>query len=307
MPISGFDKPWRTKSSDLRFLGRERSRRPVPRVCGSSRRSREAPGAPARQTPTSPIDGEHVVRGAQLLASVAAAAVAAQPFAVEQMRAGQFDAQSRLAQSFDRVAVARFRNGALARERLHARIDAQRPIGRRGASALRNPRSDLGERVGLAASRRRLGELRRGKRLVAEHVAMEHAPGALERARMMTEAVVQHGGRVVGERHDPALTLRGRGSRQSSRSTRTFALRLRGTPPGAGWCSRGAGHRSCAKGARPRPRARRRPRAPLPAPTDWRESSTRTGAARVRRLPAQRALDARPASVRRRSPTPRWR
>ena len=41
---------------------------------------------------------------------------------------------------------------------------------------------------------------------------------------MITEAVVQHGGRVVGERDDPALTVRGRGvgSRRDQRGRSRF-------------------------------------------------------------------------------------
>ena len=49
--------------------------------------------------------GEHLVRGAQLLAGVEAAALAAQPLAVEEMRAGQLGAHAGAAEPVDRLAV----------------------------------------------------------------------------------------------------------------------------------------------------------------------------------------------------------
>ena len=45
---------------------------------------------------------------------------------------------------------------------------------------------------------------------MAENLSLKRAAGALERTRMISEAVVQHRGRIVGEREDPALTVRGR-------------------------------------------------------------------------------------------------
>ena len=49
--------------------------------------------------------GEHLVGGAQLLARVQAAALAAQPFAVEQMGAGELHADAGAAEPLDRLAV----------------------------------------------------------------------------------------------------------------------------------------------------------------------------------------------------------
>src|SRR5207253_2629153 len=51
---------------------------------------------------------------------------------------------------------------------------------------------------------------RRRERLVAEHVPLKHAARALERAFMVTEAVVQDRGRVVRENGDAALAVGGR-------------------------------------------------------------------------------------------------
>ena len=48
---------------------------------------------------------QHVVGGAQLLARVDAAALAAQPLAVEQMAAGELDADAGTAEARDRLAV----------------------------------------------------------------------------------------------------------------------------------------------------------------------------------------------------------
>ena len=65
----------------------------------------------------------------------------------------------------------------------------------------------------VACPRCRLGELRQRERLVAEHVSLEDAARAFERAVVAAEAVVQHGGREACERDDPALTLRRGGIR----------------------------------------------------------------------------------------------
>ena len=53
--------------------------------------------------------GEHLVRGAQLLAGVDAAVLAAQPLAVEQVRAGERHADAGAAEPLDRLAVERAR------------------------------------------------------------------------------------------------------------------------------------------------------------------------------------------------------
>ena len=72
--------------------------RTVSPVASSSRRARSA-------NASMPIVGEHLVRGAQLLAGVDAAVLAAQPLAVEQVRAGERDADAGAAEPLDRLAV----------------------------------------------------------------------------------------------------------------------------------------------------------------------------------------------------------
>src|SRR6266700_4984424 len=55
--------------------------------------------------------GEHVVGRSQLLARVDATPLAAQPLAVEQMRAGEFGAEACAPETFDRLAVELIRVG----------------------------------------------------------------------------------------------------------------------------------------------------------------------------------------------------
>jgi hypothetical protein len=71
--------------------------------------------------------GQHGVGGAQLLAGVGAAALPAQPFAVEEVGAGQLGAG--LVQVRDRVAVELFGGAALAEQGSDEGLDPQGPFG----------------------------------------------------------------------------------------------------------------------------------------------------------------------------------
>jgi hypothetical protein len=71
------------------------------------------------------------VGGAQLLAGVGAAPLAAQPFAVEEMDAGQVGADAGLAQVRDRVAVEPVGGAALAEQGADEGLDPQDPFGGR--------------------------------------------------------------------------------------------------------------------------------------------------------------------------------
>jgi hypothetical protein len=135
------------------------------------------------------------VRGPQLLAGVRPPTFAAQPFAVEELCAGELDAYLGAAESLDRLAVQRFRGGTIAVQRTLARVDPERPVraagarhrgellhGRRrrpGLCAARPSLHELGERpLGwpeLTRVRARFAGRRRGLPVPAEAVAQDGA------------------------------------------------------------------------------------------------------------------------------------
>ena len=94
-----------------------------------------------------PIAAEHLVRGAQLLARVHAPALAAQPFAVEQVGARELGADARAAEPLDRLAVEALGVVAVAQQRARARLDPQRPVGAARPRRLREPLERGGRRA----------------------------------------------------------------------------------------------------------------------------------------------------------------
>src|SRR4029453_8603044 len=75
--------------------------------------------------------GEHPVCDVQLLARVRAPVLAAQPFAVEEMCAGQRYVDARTAEAFDGLPMQLLRDRPVADQGARACLDAQRPIGPR--------------------------------------------------------------------------------------------------------------------------------------------------------------------------------
>ena len=75
--------------------------------------------------------------GPELFPGVDAAVLAAQPFAVQQVRAGQFRAEPGAAEPFDRLPVEVLRRLALADQRAAAGRDAQPPVGSAGLGGFR--------------------------------------------------------------------------------------------------------------------------------------------------------------------------
>src|SRR5206468_3471495 len=73
--------------------------------------------------------GEQVVGGAELRARIGTPALAAQPLAVEQVRAGEFRTQPRTTQPLDRFAIQALGGLALAQQRARASLDPQAPAG----------------------------------------------------------------------------------------------------------------------------------------------------------------------------------
>ena len=92
---------------------------------------------------------EHVVRGAQLRPRVGPAPLAAQPLAVEQVRAGQFGPEAGAAQPVDRFAVAALGVLAVAEQRPGTRVDPLPPVGLADAGRLGQPAERLGGQLGL--------------------------------------------------------------------------------------------------------------------------------------------------------------
>ena len=103
--------------------------------------------------------GEHVVGRAQLLARVDAAALAAQPFAVEQMAAGELDAQAGPAEPRDRLTVEIVGDIAVAEQGADPGVDPQHPVGRRHTRAFGQPPERGPDERHVAGPRRRLGQL----------------------------------------------------------------------------------------------------------------------------------------------------
>src|SRR5262249_56857334 len=76
---------------------------------------------------------EQLARGAQVLAGIRPPALAAQPLAVQQVRAGELQAQARAPEALDRVAVVAL---GVTEQRPHTRFDAPQPVGARRERAV---------------------------------------------------------------------------------------------------------------------------------------------------------------------------
>ena len=198
-PISGFESPSRASCAICRSCAVSSSRvstRPLAHLL--ARRQQLAPGALGERLHAD--RGELVVGGAELRARVDPPVLAAQPLAVEQVRAGELRAQPRAAQPLDRLAVQALGALALAQQRARAGPDAERPVGaatavasamrsraprarapsRRSSSpprAARSPPTRTTNSSGVSS----LGVLRRRQRLlIAAEAVEEHrrAPSA---------------------------------------------------------------------------------------------------------------------------------
>ena len=146
--------------------------------------------------------------GAQLFARVHATALAAEPFAVEQARAGELDADPRALEPLDRLAVEGVGVFALAQQRPGACQDAERPIRTRGACPLFQPGQRGGGDLRLAATSRRLDELGQRRAGVPEVAVVAAALGGVDGRLVAAQAVVENGGRVAGQRHHSSLASR---------------------------------------------------------------------------------------------------
>src|SRR5437588_2170335 len=82
---------------------------------------------------------EHLKCGAQLLASVEAAPLPPQPFAVEEMGAGELHADARASEPLNRLAIQAVGLVAVGEQRAAAGLDPEAPISGAGAGSLGDP------------------------------------------------------------------------------------------------------------------------------------------------------------------------
>ncbi|MGH3224270.1 MAG: ATP-binding protein, partial [Streptosporangiaceae bacterium] len=127
-------EPGTGKTALLNYLARRAAGCRVVRVSG-----RQLPASPLGESFHSHLV-QHAVGGAQLLPGLRAAALAAQPFAVEQVGAGKLRAKLGAAQPVDRLPVQAVGGLALAHQRAGARLEAQPPIVAAGLGRSRQPR-----------------------------------------------------------------------------------------------------------------------------------------------------------------------
>ena len=99
---------------------------------------------------------EGLVRAAQPIPGLTRTPPTAQPLAVQQLGAPQFDADTRAAQAVDRLALEDFGALAVGEQRPRAGLDAERPVGTAGAGHIREAVEGAGGVPGHPGPRRRL-------------------------------------------------------------------------------------------------------------------------------------------------------
>src|SRR3954469_25682079 len=151
---------------------------------------------------------EHLERGAQLLAGVAPAALAAQPLAVEQVGAREIDAYACPSGPFDRLPVETVSGIAATEQRARTGLDAQRAIGAAGAGRLREPLERVSREVVLFASDGGLYQLGQGPGgrafLVVAFGVADPRPGRV----VATEPVVQDSAQELADAEREPLSSR---------------------------------------------------------------------------------------------------
>ena len=110
-PISAFVSPSTTSPAICASCARQRPATSRPSACAPSRRWPAAPAARGRRTPRRPSPSTPRARSAAARGR-RPAAFPPQPFAVEELCAGELDAHAGAAQPFDRLAVQRLGGGA---------------------------------------------------------------------------------------------------------------------------------------------------------------------------------------------------
>src|SRR5580700_5326109 len=107
---------------------------------------------------------EHLERGTQLLPGLAAAALASQPLAVDQVGAGKLQANACPTQPFDRLAVQGVGGVAVAQQRPRTCLYPERPVSAGSGRRLREPLERQPGELALSGPDGRFNELRHGPR-----------------------------------------------------------------------------------------------------------------------------------------------
>ena len=144
--------------------------------------------------------------GAQLSARVQPPALAAEPFAVDEMSAGEPPADACAAEPLERLAVELFGGLTVADQGVRIRVDAEPPVAAAGAGALRESLEGAGRMLGHPETARCLDQLDRRPR--REHQPVRVLAGPLRRRQRVfvaAVAVVHHRGRPLEERRPHSL------------------------------------------------------------------------------------------------------
>ena len=94
----------------------------------------------------------HLVGSTQLLAGIQPPALAAQPFATEEMGASELHANTGATETTDRLEIEALGGIAVAQARPRARLDPQRPVGAAGVCHRREPMERIRRALGLSAA-----------------------------------------------------------------------------------------------------------------------------------------------------------
>ena len=182
------------------------------------------------------------------VARVDAAVLAAQPLAVEQVRAGELGTQPGPAEPLDRLAVQALGGLAVAQQRPRARLDPERPV---GAARLRSPPSARSSASARERRSRRSGRPPRSarsaprRRRTARGVARPRVCGRGERLLVAAEAVEEDRARPVGVLDAGSLAAGGRPRGSCARSApRRRPRGLRSAASTSGAVGRDPGRRS---------------------------------------------------------------
>src|SRR5581483_250228 len=133
-------------------------------------------------------------------ARLAPAALAAQPFPVDEVRAGELRSGPASPQVLDRLPVEALGAGALGEEGLRAREDAEPPVGAARERPL-GEASDGGDRqLALARSRRGLYKGRQCRRDDVQRRLLARLAGSARRGLVAAEAEIEDCRRVAGGR-----------------------------------------------------------------------------------------------------------
>ena len=153
---------------------------------------------------------EQLVRDVELGARVEATAFAPQPFAVQQMRAGELSADARSAEMVDRHAEPAIGDSIVGEQRPGTRFDAARPMGARGLCLVGQPVEGVGRKIGPAAARGRLDQLAQPPVLRDDLSILTGGRGGCECVLVAAEAVEEDRARVRADGHSDSLSASAR-------------------------------------------------------------------------------------------------